>query len=134
MLGREWQWLNKDWTDLYLERLKLKKLNDLRINEQYCEECCVLWLLDSLRINEQYCEECCVLWLLVTANVPSSLIPVTLMMEVTCSSETLVLTRANGRNIPENGILHSHHHENLRSYKAVLCFTALENVDAGGGY
>jgi hypothetical protein len=47
-----------------------------------------------------------VLLLLVTANiVPSSLILVTLMMEVIRSSETLVLTTATWRNIPEDSTL-----------------------------
>jgi hypothetical protein len=46
------------------------------------------------------------LQLLFTANVvPSSQILVSLMMEVTCSSETLVLTTAMRLNIPENGVL-----------------------------
>jgi hypothetical protein len=43
--------------------------------------------------------------LLVTANVHSLPILVTLMMEALSYSQTLVLTRATRRNIPENGIL-----------------------------
>jgi hypothetical protein len=41
----------------------------------------------------------------------------TLKMDAKCSSETSVHTRSTQRHIPENGILHSHRRENLKSYK-----------------
>jgi hypothetical protein len=39
------------------------------------------------------------------------------MMEALTSFETSILKRATWRNIPEDAILHSHRHENLKSYK-----------------
>jgi hypothetical protein len=65
------------------------------------------------------------LQLLVTANISSLLILVALMMEAMCSSETMVLKRATWRHIPGDGILHSHCHENLKSY-FVLFVSRLE--------
>jgi hypothetical protein len=63
--------------------------------------------------------------LLVTANVVStSPILVTLMMEAIHSSETSVLTRDTRSNTPEDGILHSHRRENLKSYIALTGWTS----------
>jgi hypothetical protein len=60
--------------------------------------------------------------LLVTFNVvPSSPNLVILMMEMIRSYETSVLTIAEQRNIPEDGILHSHRRENLKTYIIVNC-------------
>jgi hypothetical protein len=39
-------------------------------------------------------------------------------MEATSSSETSVLTKVTQRNIPEDGIPHSHRRQNLKSYIA----------------
>jgi hypothetical protein len=45
------------------------------------------------------------------------------MKEASRSSETLVLTRATLRNIPEDASLHSHSRENLKSYIALTDWT-----------
>jgi hypothetical protein len=58
---------------------------------------------------------CSMLQLLVTANVPSSLILVTLMMEAIRSSESSV-HKGHMASRPKHGILHSHNREKLKSY------------------
>jgi hypothetical protein len=65
-----------------------------------------------------------VLRLLVTAKVvPSSPVVVTLMMEVKRPSETAVLAGTTRRHIPDDGIPHIHHRENLKSYIALTGWT-----------
>jgi hypothetical protein len=66
--------------------------------------------------------ECDTIWLVTTdileECITSIISPFTFMMEAICSSETSVLTRAIWRYIPECGVLHRHHHENLKSCMA----------------
>jgi hypothetical protein len=54
---------------------------------------------------------------------PSLTYLVTLMLEALRSSETSVLIRSARRNIPEDGILHSHRRENFKSYIALTGWT-----------
>jgi hypothetical protein len=52
----------------------------------------------------------------VYADVPSTPILATLMMEAIRSSETSIIAKATRHFIPDDGILHSHRRENLKSY------------------
>jgi hypothetical protein len=53
---------------------------------------------------------------------PCSLILFTVMMEAIHSSETSILKKATLRQVPEDGILHSHRLENFKSKTTNLCF------------
>jgi hypothetical protein len=67
------------------------------------------------------------LLLVVTASgVRSSPTVFTLMMEVACSSETSVLTRATWPNIPGGSILHSYRPKPLKSY-VIICWYVLSH-------
>jgi hypothetical protein len=71
-------------------------------------------------MNSEHYHRISVLRLLVTPNVPYSPIFVTLMMEAIYSSETSVHKEPRAQH-PEDGVLHSHRRENLRSYTELSC-------------
>jgi hypothetical protein len=76
-----------------------------------------------------------VLQLLITPKVaPSSPILVILMMVVVSSPETTVFTTATRRNIQEDGIIHSHYRENLKSYMGIHCLTGSQSASQEGLY
>jgi hypothetical protein len=65
----------------------------------------------------------------VAAHAGSSLVDFyTLKMEAIRSSETSVNKIFTRRNIPEDGILHCHHRENLKSYKEVPVLKENEDI------
>jgi hypothetical protein len=83
--------------------------------EPVCEECSLLGNDAILVLLESHFGG-------ANANsVPDSLNLSTLKMDVSCSSETAVLTRPTRCHIPEYGIIYSHPRENLKSYITCSC-------------
>jgi hypothetical protein len=77
-------------------------------------------ILVKTNVSEERIATIIIVELLVTGNViPSSLNFSTLMVETIRPSETSVLIRVTRHHIPEDGILHSHRSENLKSYIAL---------------
>jgi hypothetical protein len=87
-----------DTLDLMIDRLSAHRKCIGKCGKVYClsEECRLLG--------------CYAVWVTIL---------VTLISEPICSYETTVLTRATRCTISEDGILHSHRRENLKSYVAL---------------
>jgi hypothetical protein len=99
-------------------------------------ETAILWATDvrCAEIQRDFAFLRSVRRLLVIANVPTSPILVTLMMEALSSFETSALTRSTRRNIPEDGILHSHRPENLKSYKGNSFLSITTTIRRNGAF
>jgi hypothetical protein len=61
----------------------------------------------------------------ISSNIPSSPILVTLLIEAILSSKMTFLTRTTWPNFPEDGILHSHHRGNPKSYILTTVFLSI---------
>jgi hypothetical protein len=66
-------------------------------------------------------------WDIKPQFVATSPIFFTLLMEAISFSYTSVLTRATRRHVTDDGILHSHRHENVRSYILASFFSGAIN-------
>jgi hypothetical protein len=88
----------------------------LKVNRRFVLTCRLH--LHGRRISQTENQLC---WLPAFALLSCSAYSLTLEMEATCSSKTSVeFQRTTRRYTPEDGTLHNHHCENLKSYMAWL--------------
>jgi hypothetical protein len=86
------------------------------------------WILRRLAlVRTEVSEERCSFIIRVTRK---SKLGTTLAVTSYAAKEILCITRATRRNIPEDGILHSHCCENLKSYKDIEVFTTVTMMNA----
>jgi hypothetical protein len=97
-------------TSVDFQRIIRHYIPEYRVLYEFCSELLQdSWAEDALHITNS--------WLQRPVHADSSLADFsTLKMEAIYSSETLVHKRYTRRHIPEDGILHSHSRENLKSY------------------